>query len=154
MSIPIIESIAANLLSTINGITTAAAYNQTITAKRPRTVDYQTAGWNDLDAIIVQTNSDDSESPYNTITRNQHFDIVVFALNADRSEAVIDTRLNIIFADVAKALMIDHTRGGKAVDTQIHGADFFSDDSGSITGVRIDVSVNYRTMLTDPYTQA
>ena len=153
MTTPIIEHIAANIETTIDLITTDNGWNQTLTSKRPTAVDYKNAAWDDLDVLISQVNGDEDEGPLNVKTRNQHFDIMAIALNSESSSVTIDTRLNAIFADIEKKLMEDETRGTYAIDTTIHNPTFFKDNAGGLTGVNIDISIQYRTVLTDPYTQ-
>lgn len=154
MSIPVIENIAADILASINEITTGNGFNQTLAGKRPAAIDYLNADWDDLDVLITQVNSTEEDKPLNTMTRNQHFDIMAIIINAETSAVTIDTRLNQVFADIEKKMMEDPQRATLAIDTEVHDAVFFKDDAGGLTGVNIDVSVIYRTTLLDPYTQA
>lgn len=153
MSTPIIESIAANLLDTINGITVVNGYNQDITAKRPRRIDYRTDSAVDLDCLIIQTVAEEIDGAIVRKTWRQHFDIMVFIFDADDSETPIDTRFNQVWSDIFKAVRVDITRGDFAYQTMIHEASFHVAPSGGMSGVLLDISVDYRTDYNDPYTK-
>ena len=153
MSTPVIESIAANVLTTVNGVTEGNGYNQTISAKRPRRIDYRTDSAQDLDCLIIQTVAEEVEGPNMRKTWRQHFDIMVFCFDGDDSATPIDTRLNQVWSDILKALMVDRTRGAYAYETKIHEASFHVDPAGGMSGVLLDISVEYRTVYNDPYTK-
>jgi hypothetical protein len=157
MSTPIIETIAANIKTTIDAITTDAGYNQTLIGHRPRRVDFIDQNLDDKDVLIVQTDmeSSDEERPITSAQWRQHFDIVAYIVDPDTSTETIDTRINQVAADIMKALMVDPNRGftdGSVVDTTIHKAAMLVDESGVTTGVVLDISVLYRTKFNDPYT--
>jgi hypothetical protein len=152
MSTPIIEYIAANIKTTIDGITTTGGYNQTLIGHRPRRVDFIDSSFNDKDVLIVQKEMDVVEGAIQSAEWRQHFDVIVSLLDADAATDTIDTRINVAAADIMKALLIDHTRGGYAIDTTIHKAAMMEDESGITSGVVLDISVLYRTKYTDPYT--
>jgi len=154
MTTPIIEDIAANLLTTINGVTTGNGYNQTVVVKRPSRVDYDSeAAADDLEGLLYQTSQEILTSAMNRYTWRQGFDIVVFALNDYGSATTIDTRLNQIAADVSKALRVDITRGGNAYQTDIGAVAFAVADDGSISAVVLEITVDYRVLNSDPYTK-
>ncbi len=154
MPVPIIENIAANILTTINGVTTGNGYNQTITAKRPSRVDYDSeAAADDLEGVIYQGKRERLTSPLTMQTWRQPFAIVVYALNDDGSETTIDTRLNQICADMEKALRVDVTRGDNAYQTDIGEPEFMVADDGSISAVVLPITVDYRVLKSDPFTK-
>lgn len=153
MSIPIIESIAANILTTVNGVTEGNGYNQTIDAKRPSRVDYDTDTVDDLTAEVFQTEPEKLVGPNIYYSWRQGFDIVVYAINDDGSAVTIDTRLNQIAADISKALRVDITRGGYAYQTDIGPARIGTVDDGSKSLVVLQITVDYRVLKSDPYTQ-
>ncbi len=153
MSVPVIESIAANLLTTLNGITTGNGYNQTIVIKRPSRVTYDTeAAGDDLEGLLVQGKREPLEHAFNVYYWRQPFIIIVYALNADRSVVTIDTRLNQITADMEKALRVDPTRGGYAKVTNIGEPELMINGDGSCSRVDLSFTVDYRVLNTDPYT--
>lgn len=157
MSTPIIEDIAANLKTTLDGITTAAGYNQTLVGHRPRRIDFIDQTLEDKDVLIVQTacEESDEEKAIQTLQFRQHFDLVAFVVDSDSETDPIDTRINQVWSDIVKALMVDPYRGktdGSVIDTKIHSATMIQDESGVTSGVVLDISVLYRTSITDPYT--
>ncbi len=153
MSVPVIESIAAELLTTVNTVTTDNGYNQTIVVKRPSRVDYETATPDDLTGEIFQTNREKLTGPHSLDTWRQGFDIVVYALNDDDSAVTIDTRLNQIAEDISKAVRADITRGGYAYQTEIGEVAFIVAPDGSISAAMLAITVDYRVLKSDPYTK-
>lgn len=153
MSIPIIEEIAANLLTTLNGVTTGNSYNQTIVVKRMSRSDYDTETMGDLQGLMAQTTREKLESPFTTNTWRQTFDVSVVALNDDGSAVTIDTRLNQIAEDITKAVRVDITRGGFAYQTDIGESAFAVADDGSISAVVLEIIIDYRVLKSDPYTK-
>ena len=154
MATPIIEYIAANLLTTINSVTEDNGYNQTIVVKRPSRVDYETeAAGDDLEGLVYQTSRELLTCAMNRYTWRQSFNIVVFALNDDGSAVTIDTRLNQIAEDISKALQVDITRGAYAYQTDIGVVTFAIVDDGSLSAVMLEITVDYRVLKSDPYTK-
>ncbi len=154
MTTPIIEDIAANILTTINRVTTGNGYNQTIVVKRPSRVDYESkAAADDLEGVIYQGKRERLASEMNSYTWRQPFTIVVYALNNDGSSTTIDTRLNQICADMEKALRVDITRGGNAYHTDIGEPENLIADDGSNSAVVLPITVDYRVLKSDPYTK-
>ena len=153
MSVPVIESIAANLLTTLNNVTTGNGYNQTIDIKRPSRVTYDTeAAGDDLEGLLVQGKREPLEHAFTVYTWRQPFIVIVYALNADRSTVTIDTRLNQITADMEKALRVDITRGAYAYMTNIGEPEFIISDDGLVSATMLPFTVDYRVLNTDPYT--
>ena len=153
MAVPIIESIAANLLTTINGVTTGNGYNQTIVVKRASRVDYDTETPDDLGGLLYQLTREKLEGPFTLNTWRQRFNVTVIALNDDGSAVTIDTRLNQIAEDITKAIRVDITRGGFAYQTDIGESAFAVAEDGSISAVVLEIIIDYRVLKSDPYTK-
>ena len=152
MSTPVVEKIAVAIAADINAITTANGYNQDLVAVRPKKVDFESA-WDDLTVLISQdTAVKDGEMTNNLQQWRQTFFATAIVIDSDTAETSIDTRLNQVAADIQKKLMVDDSRGGKAIETIIMGAVPFDDDEG-LTGVNVVFDVQYRTAANDPYTQ-
>lgn len=156
MTTPIIESIAANVETTLDGITVANGYNQTIVAYRPRRIDFSDTPPADLVALIIQTEaefSDENRAQTHAQWR-QYFEVYVEVIDSDTATTTIDTRCNQVAADIMKALMVDPRRGksdGSVIDTRIEGYSFIDPENGNISGVHVVFSVLYRTSITNPY---
>jgi hypothetical protein len=156
MSTPIIEDIAANVLTTLNGVTTAAGYNQTLTVYRPRRVDFSDITPGDLVGVVYQIESEEfNENKAQTSSQwRQKFRAEIQVISSDTATETIDTRCNQVAADIMKALMVDAYRGkadGSVIDTMIDGSSFIHEDGGESSGVIVDFSVIYRTKITSPY---
>ncbi len=156
MSIPVIETIAAEVLDRINEITVANGFNQTLVAVRPKRLLFFTDTWDDLTVIVAQGDESDRAigvGGYGVSDIGQMFDIMVVVIDSDTTDATIDTRINQVAADIIKKLKDDITRGGSAYDTIVLPAERFS-WSDSFSGITVKVEVRYRTREDDPYTQA
>ena len=159
MAEPIVEHIAANIATAVNGITVAAGYHYGLTAVRPTHLGFEDDEQpEDLTVLIVQ--EDPEEDPENASDGNsamkawvQPFALGAFVIESDSSTDPIDTRINRVRADIEKALMVDYSRGGYAIDTRIRGSARFGETSAQ-SGIAIYVDVLYRTRINDPYTGA
>ena len=152
MAVPIIENIAANILTTLNGVTTGNGFNQTIVLKRMSRVDYESEGAGDnLEGLILQGVRERITGPFQLDVWRIPFVILVYALNDDGSTTTIDTRLNQIAADMSKALRVDITRGGNSYQTEIGPVEFITADDGANSAVILEITVDYRVNKSDPY---
>jgi len=158
MAVPIVEKIAANVNDAINSVIAGVEvqgkeYNQTLNALRPKRVDFQNAPWDDLTVLVSQMARGGGESEVMRKTRVQNFLITAIVMDSITASVTIDTRQNQVAADIEKALMVDSTRGGYAIDTDVGDAAPFDDEELGLTGIAIEVAVTYRTLENDPYTQ-
>ncbi|QNN23528.1 hypothetical protein HED60_15005 [Planctomycetales bacterium ZRK34] len=160
MPTPIKEQIAALLLSTVAGVTEANGYNYTLSAMRP--TRYGKFSIEDKLALVQQL--DPEEDPENSVAGDpgakawiQPFIVDVFAVPSEKSTDAIDTQLNVMCADVEKALMAALPPFGTAFDELAFNAsiappEFMAKADGSCEWVRVIVEISYRTDETDPYT--
>ncbi len=152
MTKPVIELIAENIETVINTVSIANNYNQNLTAKRPRRVDFLNDAWNNLDVIIQQADAEKiGEQPYGCEEWYQNFMIIAIVVGSDTDSFTIDTQKNQVLGDIEKALMVDAGRGGLAIDSEVTGRNFIIDDEAG--GAALTFRVHYRTKLGDPYTQ-
>ena len=156
MAYPIIELIARNIEETLRGVQTEGAYNNRLKVQR-----YNRHGntIEDSAAIIIQDEPDlvDDGAATGTMEWNQPFAIVLYAAQSEAVDETmsIDQRLNLMRSDVEKALVANHTsrtRGGYAMDTRLQAPNRGDTENG-LDAVIVNVTVNYRTDTTDPYTQ-
>lgn len=152
MSTPIIEQIADLVKADINTITVANGFNQTLTAVRPKRIDFKTP-WNDLDVLINQVEAEQLDAPTMYMEWKQFFILTAFVIDSDEETASIDTRLNKVAADIIKKLLEDRTRDGLAENTGIDDASPFDDDDGGLSGIAVKIWVQYLTKDDDPYSQ-
>lgn len=153
MSTPIIESIAEDIRTSVNAITTVNGFNQDLVGIRPKRKDFKSAAWGDGDVLISQRERVPSdEAAIGSATWWVQFALAAIVIESDDASASIDTSLNQVASDIEKKLMTDVSRGGYAIDTRPDGSGPFISDDGSISGVMVLISVLYRTQLADPYT--
>ena len=153
MSTPLIEQIAAAIATDIDAITVANSFNQDLTAVRPKRNDFDTAAWDDLTVLISQVEAEKLSGGNLTVMWRQYFMISAIVIDSDSAATSIDTRLNYVASDIAKKLLTDITRGGLAIDTNVHAAVPFDDEGSGLSGVAVQISVDYRTKEDDPYTK-
>ncbi len=152
MSIPVIEHIAEDIKTAIEGITEANGFNQDLTAIRPKRIVFANTIPDDLTVLIVQADETEGESPVGTKEWIQAFIIMALVIDSDKATDSIDTRINKVRADVEKKLKEDPYRGGHAIDTDIDSSLIF--DVEEFSGIEIRVLVTYRVQYDDPYTQS
>jgi hypothetical protein len=140
---PAVESVMANVKSTLDGITQRAGYWNTIREvfRSPETLPEGVAHpfiavFMEGSPIEVQTNVEDLE------TMNVHIDAWDQVSDADNLERDA-LRLR---QDIEKALMTDHTRGGNAQSTHMRRYDviYVNDVQGSYCGVTMDWEIVVR----------
>lgn len=151
MSLPIIEQIAENIEATINGITVGNGFNQTLKAIRPRRTDFSNASWGDLDILIDQVESEKLTEEMGYVRWRQYFALTCIIIDSDSETNPIDTRLNQVFGDIAKKLAEDINRDELADDTVVNSLVPFVEEDTSLSGIVIQISVDYRTKENDPY---
>jgi len=153
MSESVLELIAENIKDTVNGITEAAGYSQTLVATRPSPVDIANETWEDLTVWINQAEAEELDSAHGTKEWRQFFLLVVFFVNSNTDVNPVDSRCNKVFADIITELMKDHTRDGNANYTDIHSATFYDVNDEGTVGMAVKISIDYRTKFEDPYTR-
>jgi len=151
MSTPIIELIAENIKASINAITTVNGYNQDLKASRPKRSNFLLESWNDLDVIIIQGNVDRLTDSMGLVTWRQNFSLMAIVIDSSTSTDSIDTRCNQVRSDIEKKVMSDIRQSELAFDTVCSGANPFITDDGVLSGISVNISVDYRTKEDDPY---
>ncbi len=147
----VIEQIAAEIETAINEITVANGFNQTLTAIRPRRLDFVGILLNDGKVFIWQGDHNAVENPASMAAEwLVEFSIGALIIDSDAETDSIDTRLNDVAADILKKLKEDHTRGGFAIDTLFPS--IAKIDTEEVSGVIVTITVHYRTQYADPYT--
>ena len=152
-NLPIIEKIAAEITDRINEITVAAGFNQTLVAVRPKRNDFSDIAPVNGKVLIWQGNEAPPEAEAIGCEEwLQEFLLVAIVKDSDAATTSIDTRLNLVRADIQKKLIADPTRGGNAIDTKFQGSYKFDDGEG-FSGIVVAVVVHYRTQFKDPYSK-
>ena len=160
MTEPIIEQILLDVVDTVNGITTGAGYQQTLTAVRPTRQDLDDEGPVDNGTVLVVFSDPEPDAEHSNAGNPARqawmvqLVLVAYVIPSDASETPIDTLINRVRADIEKALQADHTRGGLANWTRPAGSLKFIQEGGAVSGVAVFADVLYRTPINDPYTHA
>ena len=152
MTTPIVESIADNVYDTVNLVTVANGFNQTLVAYRPKRTDFGDVVPIDGVVLVKQSDPEAVDGPLMLQSWIQPFALMAIVLDSDTASTSIDTRLNQVRSDLEKKFQEDLTRGGYAYNTETLPSLFFSDGEG-LTGVSVNIAVHYRTLIADPYTK-
>ena len=155
MADPIEELIAQNVKTTALTVTTDNDYNESVNEVYRLT---SVEGFNaiHLNVVILEDppERDREAESAGSHTWRKVFGLALYFRPSDEDESPQDTGINRFRADMAKAMMIDHTRGGYAMDTDILDPAVMTDENGVVQGCLLPIEVSYRTLETDPYTQA
>jgi len=146
------EQIVDNIKTTVEGVTVANGYNQTMgevdrkTTPAPNNKTY----WPSADIWIE---NEEKTSGRNAGHRDNTMTVMISAYTDDTTDT--DQALSYLAADIEKALMVDHTRNSLAITTEVTNVDhIFADEEtqGSMTGmVEIEVRIWFRHRIADPY---
>ena len=159
MADPIIEQLAAAVLAEVATVTEANNYNVTLSdvvretriAHNPR----------HLLAVIRQDYDDEIGIEHGNpaiITIPVVWIVTVYILNSDRDTTAIDKLMNIVWADVTKAITKNWNDGTSAIDTLSYGWQVMAPQAfESGDGGYNQIVCRYRSLVrvneNDPYTQ-
>jgi len=144
------EKIMLNVKSTLEGITTLAGYQVQV---QKVVKDWALTNLN-IDTyptiIIIPDAEPKKQSPVEHYTCNLNLALECYV----NAQSDISSQVNILLADVEKALMADHTRGGFAIDTTLTGNNaFYSVVDTPRAGVIITIRIDYQHKYNSPYSQ-
>jgi hypothetical protein len=150
MSTTIRESILENIKTTLAAIVAGETYNNTIAS-----VERYKSNGNDLinvPCIIITAGPETkTPSPNPLYTCKLTVFIDIWNRQDETDTQATDTILDSLLGDIEKALMIDITRGGYAIDTNFLGNIPFDTVEGSPhIGITISVEIIYQHLWTDP----
>lgn len=149
--IPIVERIAEDVLRALQGVSRSAGYNVDLRPER-----FKAAGNSVADNQVIVCQGDpppQSGSPQRQIDWMQPFVLLCYIIPRPGDRDPTDRRLNILRADVERAMMLDKSRGALAFDTIPRLAVQINDVDTGVPGVLLQFDVHYRTKLGDPYSQ-
>ena len=151
MTQPISEQILDNINTVIAAIDTPT-YNRKImqVERREGTPWTSFTDYPAVDIWLVSNTKTDEETEG---FRDCSMEVEIRAYTRDKDNP--DQALSYLAADIEKALMVDHTRGALAVDTDILTDEHnFADEKMDPTGmVSITLDIKYMHRRTDPYSQ-
>jgi hypothetical protein len=155
MADTILEQITQDIIDTINTVTVLAGYENDLVCERA-VRPYNTV----RDRLVVVSLGDPELGASNSdkaVAWRQTYNLACYASEPEESDVPLDRRLGTMQADIEKALRVDHNRGALAVDTALLGSVRTDDPSSSsdeqMAELAVLVSVHYRTLEADPYTQ-
>lgn len=96
--------------------------------------------------------SDRSGTLIRSIRRKFGIEMWVKASQSTRRELTLSKIYEAIVADLEKALYVDHTRGGNAVDTEIQESSPAISEDKTLIGAMIQGEIIYRHQVGDAYT--
>ena len=152
MSTPITEYIAENIKTAINAITVAAGFNQTLSAVRRRWVEFDSLTPENGKVLIQQKEDEPGKNPTGCAAWSQKFLLFAIVTDDESSSDSIELKMARVRDDIRKKLLEDTTRGDYAIDT-INGAATPLDGS-RVTGIEMEVEVQYATQYENPYIKA
>tara|TARA_R100000808_G_scaffold25080_1_gene61487 strand:+ start:7346 stop:7834 length:489 start_codon:yes stop_codon:yes gene_type:complete len=161
MADPLLENIAANLLTLLNGVTTGNGYNQTLSVVRSKRTDWSDVydrtpkNGNGLLYLVnlerMEAQGDDLQEDYTTARWTATFNLEVYVIESDDDTAV-DTLINRVIGDVYKKIMTDPDLTGKTWDTVVSEVTRIT-GGPEYSGVLFTIEVPVRHDIADPYTQ-
>jgi hypothetical protein len=154
----LVEDIAQDIVSALENITIANGYDFDIASveRPPRFLADSVA--RDLTAKVhqrgrVRDEEHDYEGNPPRLAWREEFEIHGIRHPTDASTAPIDQLNNEIALAIEKALKVDDTRGGRAIDTYITEIRPIEPGDKSYAGVRVTAEVLFRVYENDPETQ-
>ena len=146
------ERILQNIKNTLEGVTVANGYNFDF---MPLTVQRWSMHGNrmvDMPMAVISPGDEDESSspnPFEECRLTVYLDL--FFVNDENDAVSTDTYLNRLQGDIKKAILLDSTRGGDAIDTDVMGTTpFETTDAQPYAGVIIELKIRYRHLRSDP----
>jgi hypothetical protein len=130
------ESIAANLVTTIDGISAVA-----LVTREP--FDFTKLSNAQFPAVIVQTSEENREDVTIGGSTIKRIGTIDYKLIGYVKAVTIDTDRNALIESIEEALDTDRTRGGYALDTQVITVETDEGSIAPIGGVLLTVRVSY-----------
>ena len=144
------ENILANIKTTLEGITVANGYANTIASVQRW--DKRGNALRLVPCIIVNAGQEEKEmspNPYFTCRLSVYLD--VWMRQDDADSTATDTLLSSVLGDIEKALMVNNTRGGYAIDTNIKSNVPFETVEGQPhAGLTIELEILYQHTQSNP----
>ena len=102
-------------------------------------------------AVISPGDEDESSlpHPFEECVLTVYLD--VFFINDESDVVPTDTYLNRLQGDIKKAILLDNTRGGDAIDTDVLGTTpFETTEAQPYAGIIMELRIRYRHLRSDP----
>ncbi len=146
------ERILANIKTTLEAVTTVNGYNFDFTTETVQRWSMHGNSIVDVPMVVVSAGDEeerDAPHPYEECVLHIYLD--TFVVHAEGDNVATDTYLNRLQGDIKKAVLIDGTRAGNAIQTQVLGTTPFETTEGQpYAGIIIEIAVRYRHLRSDP----
>ena len=144
------ENILANIKTTLESVTTANGYDNTIASVQRW--DKRGNPLRQVPCIVVSAGQEQKTplpNPFFTCHLTVYLDVWV---RQDAADVVVtDSVLSSLLGDIEKAVMADYTRGGFAKDTVLHSSVPFESVEGQPhAGLIIEIEIVYQHKQGDP----
>lgn len=149
--LPVCERITRNVIETLQNVSVQNGYTVDLSVQRARPQGNPPAH---LLAVVCEGDDEeqgDDEADIGSAAWIRPYEVVVYVFaSALASEDLYGQIINCIRSDIHKALRVDVTRGGWALNTMIRGAMEFSTATDA-AGILVMFDVLYRHDLDNPY---
>lgn len=144
------EKIMADLLTTFGTISVANGYENNI--ESVQRYEQNDQNLQATPAIIIVEGVESSEDSPDPLTTNVLIVEGMVYTSHDRLASISTGEfLNKFVQDIKKAIKVDNTRGGNAVDSMVKSSEpFETDEDQPFVGIIFEIEVIYRHRQTDP----
>ncbi len=146
------ENILANIKTTLEGITEANGYNNDIASVQR----WMQRGniLKSVPCIVISAGQEDKRPEPNPLMSCRITVYLELYLRQNETDQTpTDSLINSLLGDIEKALMLDYTRGGNALDTNIRAIIPFETQEGQVNaGAVIEIEILYQHQQNDPET--
>ena len=142
------EKILKNIVTTLQGITVAAGYNNTVVTVSRQKKDVLEATPTKLPMLVIFPGSDEPTELFGDLLNRELFLTILAWI---RSATDLEGKLESFIADVQKVMAVDYTRATLAIDTQEEETIYLHlEEDDKEGGASIAYTIKYRTKRTDP----
>lgn len=145
------EKIMQNVETTLKTISKANGYNNDIASVQRW---YQSGNtFSQVPCIVIYGGPEEKEQAPDPLITCRFLISIILCIRHDEEDipGPTDAILNNLLGDIEKALMVDHKRGGYAVDTIPQSNDIFERIEGQpYAGIVVNVEIHYRHRTNDP----
>lgn len=146
------ENILAHIKTTLEGITEANGYNNDIASVQR----WMQRGniLKSVPCIVISAGQEDKRPEPNPLMSCRITVYLELYLRQNETDQTpTDSLINSLLGDIEKALMLDYTRGGNSLDTNIRAIIPFETQEGQVNaGAVIEIEVLYQHQQNDPET--
>lgn len=144
------EQVLAQIATTLEGVRKTAGYE--IDVNQVARERWDLVQLQEFPAVVIAAQSEEKRGePLGIYDVRMRVVLGLFLHNTGSAQ----TELNQLLAAVEKALLVDTTRGGKAIDTTLIGNENVTGlIDESLAGIELTIEVRYRHGMQDPYAVA